>query len=601
MAKRRSFDPPNLEAVKFLAYDTETTGVDWRKNRAVGHALCWGPGEDQAVYLPVRHEEGGNLPHQAVTRWLVDLFKRPDLHVVGHSLKFDIHMAANDGIAFKGRVECTQVNEALIDENANRYNLDDTASRYPSIPAKKGGDLYAHLAQRFGGDPTREAQIGNLHRLSGEDPFGREYAIGDVRTTWFLRAAQHEVIEQQELGVVWDVESRLTRVLFHMERGGVRVSMARLAWLENHMKRLLERNREAIGDLNVRSAPQIREYLLKSGVKEWEFPTTDKGNPSFPEVFLVTKEAGARVVAVRKIETIMNSFIGPLRAGHLHHDRVHTNFNQLKQDDYGVVTGRLSSNGPNMQQIPKRDKDLAPLFRMLFLPEEGHQWAAKDYNQQEYRIFADYTGSKKLLAGYAADPSVDIHSTVAKELGVDRDTTAKRMNFGLVNGMGYKKLAASLKIGIAQARTYHNQYDANFPEAKEYLKAAEYYARQRGWVRTKLKRRRRFPRPEFAHKAGNNIIQGTAADVTKSKMVEVHEYLEQERAESRLLLSVHDELDLSIAPGEEKISKRVDEIMTAFGPRDLIQFKVKMAVDSHNAGDWGRASFPKYNKWPAGV
>lgn len=598
MAKRRSFNPPNLDSVKALVYDTETNGVDWRQNRLVGHALCWGPGPDEAAYFPVRHEGGGNLPHQAVTRWVQALLQRPNLHVIGHSLKFDCHMAENDGIRIAGPLECTQVNEALIDENLHRYNLDDCAQRYPSVPAKKGGDLYAYLAKQFGGDPTRAAQIGNLHRLAGDDQFGTEYAIGDVQTTWHLRLAQHQEIEAQKLGIVHGVERRLTRVLWRMERGGVRVSEERLAWLENHLTRVLERCREAIGDLNVRSTPQIQEYLLGKGMQKIDFPTTDLGNPSFPETFLSKNEWGAKIVAVRKIETIFNSFIKPLRAGHLWHGRVHCNFNQLKQDDYGVVTGRLSSNGPNMQQVPKRDKDLAPLFRMLFLPDLGHNWAAKDYNQQEYRIFAEYTGSEKLLNGYRAHPPVDIHSTVAQQLGVERDPTAKRMNFGLVNGMGYKKLAASLGINLGKAKGYWLDYDTNFPEARKFLKAAEFYARQRGWVKTKLGRRRRFPKPEFAHKAGNNIIQGTAADVTKSKMVEVYEYLVEQKAGSRLMLSVHDELDLSIAPGEQEISKRVDEIMTAFGERDLIQLGVPMAVDAHDAGDWGRASFPKFEKWP---
>jgi DNA polymerase-1 len=254
-----------------------------------------------------------------------------------------------------------------------------------------------------------------------------------------------------------------------------------------------------------------------------------------------------------------------------------------------------------MQQVPKRDQDLAPLFRMLFLPEEGHQWLAADYNQQEYRIFAEYLNNQRLIDGYLADPPVDIHSNVAEMLGVERDPTAKRMNFGLINGMGPVKLAGHLGISIAQAKGFWAAYDQNLPEARQFLRAAESYAQERGWVRTKLYRRRRFPDRRFAHKAGNSIIQGTAADCTKSKMVEVDEYLASEKAESKLLLSVHDELDLSVAPDEEKVVKRCVEIMEAFGPEDLIQFKVPMRVDAKESSDWGRASFPKFEKWPKGV
>lgn len=598
-ARKSAGGLPNLASCKTIVFDTETTGVDWRRDHAVGFALCWGPSPAEAGYYSIRHD-GGNYDEESVLRWLRNTLARPDLLVIGHNLKFDLHMVENDGIRVAGPVECTQVNEALIDENLHKYSLEDCAGRYEGVPAKKGTALYEYLAGKFGGEATRAAQMGNLHRLSGDDPMGHEYALGDVISTWHLRAAQMLELERQKLVTVWGVEKRLTKILQRMEREGVRVHEERLQWLRFHLGKVLQKNRGAIGDLNVRSAPQIMEFLLKKGHKKIDFPKTDLGNPSFPETYLSKIEWGAKIVAVRKIETLFNSFINPLKESHLWHGRVHCNFNQLKQDDYGVVTGRLSCNGPNMQQIPKRDKDLAPLFRMLFLPDEGHAWGAKDYSQQEYRIFAEYTGSEKLLAGYSADPPVDIHQSVANELGVERDPTAKRMNFGLVNGMGYKKLAVSLEIPISQARKYWIDYDASFPEAKQFLKAAEFYAKQRGWVKTKLGRRRRFPRPEFAHKAGNNIIQGTAADITKSKMVEVAEYLESERAATRLMLSVHDELDLSQAPGEEAIAKRCDEIMVSFGEQDMIQLGVPMAVDAHEAGDWGRASFAKYT-WPKGI
>jgi DNA polymerase-1 len=308
------------------------------------------------------------------------------------------------------------------------------------------------------------------------------------------------------------------------------------------------------------------------------------------------------IVAVRKIETLLASFVDPLKERHLFQGRVHCNFNQLKQDDYGTVTGRLSSNNPNMQQIPKRDKDLAPLFRMLFLPEEGHEWIAADYNQQEYRLFAEYAGGNNMfLRGYAQDPPVDAHSMVAAELDVPRDPTAKRMNFGLVTGMGSVKLAGSLGISLSEAKKFHEAYHAKFPEAKEFRTAAEYYAIQRGWVRTKIHRRRRFPDKRLAYKAGNSIIQGTGADIMKSKMVEVNEFLQAEKADTRVLLSVHDELNLSRAPGEEKIGARCLEIMQSFGKEDLITLGVKMPVDAHEDRDWGRASFPTYDKWPKGV
>jgi DNA polymerase-1 len=588
------FSPPNLNGAKKIVFDCETTGTRWTTDKVVGYVLCWGPGAEQVAYFPVRHAAGGNLQVDHVERWLARTLERRDLQIVGHSLKFDYHMAATSDIALGGSLECTQVNEALIDENAGRYNLEDCSKRYRDIPIKRGEDLYKQLAAKFGGAPDRKSQIGQMYKLSGQDPLVQDYAKGDGTTTWHLHARQQEALDAQNLRKVWAVECRVLRVLWAMERRGVRVDLGRLAWLKTHLSERLREARAALPkDFNVRSAPQLEKSFHDAGVKE--FKQTDKGNPSFVESWLEGQPLGQKVLLVRRIENLLHSFVNPLFKEHLVGDRVHTNFNQLRQDDYGVVTGRLSSNSPNMQQVPKRNKQLAPLFRMIFLPEEGHQWSANDYNQQEPRIFVDYIGNQKLTAGYSAEPPIDMHGTVAALLSVVRDPTAKRINMGLINGMGVKKLARSLGCSEQQARLYMEEYHREIPEAKRYLREAEEWAKRRGWVRTKLWRRRRFPDWRLAHKAGNAIVQGTAADMTKLKMCEIHDMLQAERAESYLMLQVHDELNWSLAPGEDRLDKQAREIMISFGEQDQIQFKVPHKVDYHLAEDWGRASFPDFD------
>ena len=211
-------------------------------------------------------------------------------------------------------------------------------------------------------------------------------------------------------------------------------------------------------------------------------------------------------------------------------------------------------------------------------------------------MFTDYSGAKILIDGYKSIPPIDIHTNIAQLLNVERDPTAKRINFGLLNGMGVKKLAVSLFLSLQEAQRIHKKYDQMVPEAKGFLRLAETYARKRGWVRTKLGRRRHFPDWRIAHKAGNSIVQGTAADMTKLKMVEIDEFFERNGASSYLSLQVHDELDWFTAKGEEKVTAEARRIMTSFGPNDVIQFKVPMTLDSHQAPDWGRASFPDY-KW----
>lgn len=592
------FNPPNLSGVKKVVYDTETTGVRWPIDQVAGHVLCWGPGPEETQYYPVRHEGGGNLEPEAVERYLGELFKSPSLRVIGHSLKFDLHLGENHGVRVAGPLECTQVNAALIDENAYHYNLDDVAKRH-NLPAKLGDELYRTLAKKFGGDPDRKTQIGRISKLRGDSPAVIDYARGDGTTTWLLHEAQQPILDAQNLRQVWEVECRVIRVLQRMERRGVRVDIDRMAWLQMWVSdRLREKRKLLPKDFNVRSGPQIEKLFVDAGVRVFKrtAPTTTHpdGQASFVEEWLEQHELGRAILEVRRLENLENTFIMPLLKEHIVGGLVHTNYNQLKQDDYGVVTGRLSSNGPNMQQVPKHNITIAPLFRMVFeAPTKGFYWSSNDYSQQEPRIFTDYINNRMLVEGYNSTPPVDFHSMVAKLLNVDRNTIGKRMGMGFISGIGAAKLARTVRVPQAQAEGWMAQLRSQIPEGKKYLQDAEYWAKQRGWVRTKLYRRRRFPDWRLAYKAGNAIIQGTAADMMKLKMCEVAEYLEREKAASHIMLQTHDELSLAIAPGEEHHEKECQRIMSDFGESSPIHFRVPMVVDSYSGSDWGRASFPK--------
>src|SRR5262252_2526866 len=260
------FNPPNLRSAKMIVLDTETTGTAWPLDKPVGYVVCWGPGPDQSEYFPTAHAGGGNLPREKVLSWLRDLLANPDLQVVNHSLKFDLHMAENDDLQVAGSLEDTQVNAALIDENALHYNLDDVARRC-GVQPKAGDPLYRRLAERFGGDPDRKTQIGRISQLSGSDPVVVSYATGDGTTTWQVRSAQQEDLTAQNLRMVWAVECRVVRVLQRMERRGVRVNFERAAWLQDWVRtNLLAARRRLPDDFNVRSGPQIEKLFRDSGV-----------------------------------------------------------------------------------------------------------------------------------------------------------------------------------------------------------------------------------------------------------------------------------------------------------------------------------------------
>lgn len=586
-----------FRAAPEVVYDTETTGLDWKRDKVVGHVLTVGPRPDETFYLPVRHAGGGNVEQpDAVEREIADIAKDPAKRWCGHHLKFDLHMAANHGIRIGGPLECTQVNAALIDENEGS-SLDACCLR-AKVVAKKGQAIYEHLAKMFGGEAKRE-QMANFHKTAGDDPVIVEYATGDGTSTWQLREWQQGELDAQDLRLVWGVERRVIRTLFHMERHGVKIDEGRLAWLETEVER---RYQEALGqfpdDFNPRAPSKVRAWMEQHGVTNW--PTTQasrlfpNGQPSFPEEWLVLSEPGRAIVNLRKLATVKSSFINPMKERHLFNGRVYTNFNQLASDEYGVVTGRLSSNDPNLQQVPKRDKVIAPLFRSIFVPEIGHKWYVNDFYQQDIVVFAHYTRAAKVIEGYKQEPPVDLHQTVADWLGVERDPTAKRMNLGMLNGMGVEKLAKKVGIPIDEARRHLFKYNAEFPEAREFRRGAEDAAKERGYVFTLLKRRRHFPNRAFAHKAGSAIVQGGSADLTKLKMVEVDEYFRSENKDATLLIQIHDDLDVTC--GDPDAMKEAQRIMTAFGPDDVIKLRLPMRVDVGVGDNWAEATFPKEGK-----
>lgn len=838
---------PNLAAATEIILDIETTGPDWRRDKPVGYVVTWGPAPEETGYWPTAHASGNEHPDQ-VRAWVRDTVGRPGLRVSGHNLIFDLHMAGRDGIEIAGPVECTMVNMALIDEHRYQYNLEAVAQYY-GAPAKQV-DIYDYIAEKLGVKPesdkpaARRKLIGHFWKLDGQDPHAQGYAAGDGTSTWHVKAQQQRDLDNDELRTVWDVECRLVRVLFKMEQRGVRVDMDRLATVKVQLQKMLEDARRTMrSDFKALSHKHVEEFLRAEGVDFRDAPATASGGPSFVEAWLETTEPGARVLLVRRIENLFSSFIDPMESEHLVGDRIHTDFNQLKQDDYGTISGRLSSSKPNMQQVPKRNKLLAKLFRSVFLPEVDHRWGSCDYsqcfaagtkisvpsgtknieeiksgdwvysfnrqrrlvlrkvshaactgtrslyrvhwrtfkgrrghvdttvnhrfrkingeyisvaemlaNQQktgrlsvsllalrrdttmhgsirrsevylhatghdrlkesrfvfeqvyrrfpeqvhhadgdqtnndpnnligatakthtqhhrkrpdltsaviarayqqygsltataralqcsrstithhlknhivyrveelgviepvydiqvdgshnfianevcahncEFRIFADYSEAAVLIDGYNATPPVDIHSYIASMLSVERDPTAKRINLGMLYGMGKGKLARSLKISDGLATIYRNEYDRFLPEARSFLKSAEFWARKRGWVRTKLKRRARFPDLNLCHKAGSRIIQGTNADIIKLKNVEVAEMLIAERAQSAPTLTVHDELTFTIHREEQHLFKRCIEVMQDFSEGQPIHFKIPITVDANLGDNWSEATFPE--------
>lgn len=606
------------KASKVAVLDTEGSGLSWHKNFVCGWVFAFGPRPDDVFYLPVRHGGGENIPGGPVPKQaeiddhskydhVVDRIIREeiaplDIHWVGHNIKYDLHMAASHNVWFQGSVEDTQINAALLDENQGKYNL-DICCKIMGLEGKSDEGLYQAISDYMARQgvkvaPTRNKAMAYFWRLPA-DGVATEYAKGDGTNTWNLLHLQKTLLEEEELGRVHNVECRCVRTFFRMERRGVPVNERVLERVEDQVVHDLSEARKALPKgLNVRSAPQIKKLFLEGGYQEEDLPITEKGNPSFKEEWLEPfgGELGAHIITIRKLSNLISTFINGHIKRNLINGRVHPNFNQMKSDEYGTVSGRPSCNDPNMLQIPKRDKTLAPLLRQIFQDELLPWWSA-DYSQQEYRVFADFAGAKLVLEAYAKDPNTDYHQLVADLLGVERDPSAKRINLGTIYNMGAPKLAKGLNVPTSKAREYLNTMRRMMPEARKFNKVAERIARQRGYVRTILGRRRRFPDLRIAHKAGNGVIQGSSADITKSKMVEIDEFLVSEGARSHIMLQIYDSMEFLYDPDEQHLMKECMRIMNSFGSDDLIQLTVPMKVDISTGISWGHATFPNYEKF----
>lgn len=550
-----------VREAKELIYDTEGTGVDWRYNHSVGYVVGAPSRErgiypEDVVYVPVRHGGGGNLPGAPCMTSPTEGYKQHPFEVelakafeqrqqtvglgrvVGHYMKFDAHMSANAGIRLGRRLACTQNMAAMVDEYARKYSLEMVAER-EGVTAKKGQGMYEHLASLFGGPAKREA-MANFWRTSGTDPVAYEYATGDGVSTMEVYWKLLDKIEAEEMSVVCDMENDLIWTIFRAERRGIKIDMDEIERLrfatEAHISKLM-------GDLpvgfNTRSPLQMKELMEQHGHTDW--PLTEKGSPSFTQHWLKKHEIGRTIIAIRESSNLINSFINPLSERHVYKGRVHANLNQLKNDDSGTISGRFSCSDPNLQQVPKRNKDLAKPFRRLFIPD-GDEWVfwERDYSQCEPRLFAHYSQDPNLLAGYNAEPFVDAHQTVANLLKVERDPTAKRMNMGIFTGMQPRTFAGHMGWDLTRATKAWNAWFQEFPSIRSFQDKAKARLKNRGYVHTLLGRRCRLEHPRFAYRGTSKIIQGSNADIVKWKMLEADIECEANDDIVQVNMTVHD-------------------------------------------------------------
>lgn len=637
---------------KELAYDSEGSGLDWRVHHTVGHVVTFGPRPDDSYYVPFRHAGGGNVGGhsgpQTKDGWdgkpapgereLLDAIFRKGRRIIGHNLAFDLKFGFRliGTQAFEPQFEDTMINEPLIDEFAGKFSLDACCARR-GVQAKKGEVLYQHIANCFPGEgilPTAKSAMGHYWRLPGNDAIAVEYAAGDGTSTWQLRDSQMKDINEEveyrrvkdpetgrlvpqftSLAKVHNIESRLIRVLARMTCRGIKVDIGYFEQLRDKLNNQIDKlisvdfkGHPDIANVSLQSGTDVRWFMEKHGVTDWPMtPKTKK--PSFPESWLKLSEPGRKIIAGRQIVHMRNSFITPLLEEHIWKGRVHANFNQLRGDDYGTIIGRLSADSPNLQQAHKRDPVRGRMLRSGFIPDDGMVFAEADYRQCEPVLLAFVSRCKVLLDGFRAVPPIDAHAAVTRAMNLHRGyddwdaaqkkaarENGKRINQTLITGGGMNVIVEKYDADPNEVQQQYKDYFAAMPEIKKTQKNMAATFRRRGYMVTLLGRRLHLPRSsrhsDMSYVGLNRYLAGGNADILKSKMVEIDDYLESEgRPPVEMLNNIHDAIDFQFDPDYRPVYDRCIEIMQQFGPDDLIHLDLPLGVDHDEGENWAIATF----------
>lgn len=604
---------PRLSEYPYIALDVETTGLRWWSDRIFGVAVSAPDGS--SWYWDTRRDPN-------VLRWLAEEVPRCRM-IVNHHIKYDAHFLREAGIHLPmDRIDCTMIRAALIDEHLLTYDLDSLGMKYLGIG--KDTSIYAKLAEMFGGKPTSHSQGANLHRAPPD--WVGQYATQDTTTALKLWEWQQNEIESQDLSKVLQLERQLLPVLIEMERGGVRVDVARAEEAAEDIDRrsvVLQQELNKLAGFEVNPNPSGSIHRLfqpkrHEDGKRWVLcdgtiaGSTDGGAPSLNADCLraMKHPAASMILRLRKMLKTRDTFLRGHILGHHHEGVVHCNYNQTKSDnDRGTGSGRLSVNDPALQQIHKRDEDIAAVVRAIFLPDEGCEWVCNDWAQMDFRVFAHYVRNEEILNAYKQNPRMDFHQLVSDMTGIPRkprwagDANSKQINLGLIFGMGIGKLAQEMGLPYTEeysesrkktwlkpgpeAVAVMEKYNEAVPGVEDLLSNASSVAKARGYVRTIMGRRIRFPRGQFTHKAGGLIFQGSAADALKVKLVEVHQYLQSTGSGARLMLNVHDEFDNSVPKGRTDIHAEITRIVTHFdGVGTPIKFRVPILSEQGIGPNW---------------
>ena len=568
-----------------FAFDTETTGLNTLDAQLVGLSFSTAP--ETARYVPVGHRAGRQLSLDQALSVLKPILEDPAVQKLAHNAKYDMSVLATHGVTVRGVTEDTMLAAALVGEKS--------ASLKPLAFAKLGIEMTPITALIGTGKKQRSMAEVDI-------PSATAYAAADADMTLRLWPILEKTLKEQEcLPLFYNIEMPLVPVLMAMERRGITLDVKRLQQMSVDLQAKLgdleRRIYDSVGHrFNINSPQQLSDVLFKEiglpkSKRTQSGYSTDaavletlKGVHPVIELMLEYREISKlRSTYVEALPTLVNPATG----------RLHTTYNQI-----GAATGRLSSNDPNLQNIPVRT-ELGRQVRSAFVAgEPGWQLLSADYSQIELRILAHMTEDPALVEAFRNDE--DIHASTASkvfnvplgEVTPDQRRFAKVVNFGILYGMGEFGLASRAEMSREEAAPIIASYFEKYKGIQTYLDDTKRQALEKGYVQTLFGRRRSTPELQSGNRnirmagermAVNMPIQGTAADLMKIAMINVHRAIEERQLQARMLLQVHDELIFEAPENEmDALKDLARDVMSR-----AMEMKIPLKVDVKMGRTWG--------------
>ncbi len=580
----------DLEKAGEFAVDLETTSKRPMQAEIVG--ISFSHQASQAYYIPLDHRYLGapkQLDKNETLNKLKPILENPKIQKYGHNIKYDLIVFRNEGVNLNGIGFDSMLASYVLNPSKNNHNMDDLAWELLKHKTIQYKDVAGSGVKQIG---FEEVEIEKA----------TEYAAEDSDITWIFKQKMEPLLKDETLDLYKNMEVPLIEVLADIEMVGVLLDISKLKELSKRLEGDLIKAEEEIYEIaeekfSINSPKQLSKILFE----KLELPVIKKTKTGYSTDVSVLEELAAKhplpekILTYRQLSKLKSTYVDALpEEVNSKTGRVHTSFNQTV-----AATGRLSSSDPNLQNIPIKS-DVGKEIRSAFIVEDGNSMFSADYSQIELRIMAHLSDDPALISAFKKGE--DVHSRTAAEIlgrsiediGESERRMAKAVNFGIIYGLSAFGLSRQLKISPKEAKAFIDQYFQLYKNVKKYMEETVQESAKRGYTITLMNRKRYLPdlnsKNHQARKAAERIainspVQGSAADLIKAAMINLHRKLKEKNMRSQMILQVHDELVFECAPNEksalEPLVKREME-----GVYDL---KAPLLVDTGWGSNWNEA------------